>query len=289
MLLDYLPDVWKKLSKLKERIRLINGCSCREEYCYHVLGKRFDFPVERPRVQDRFRVSSIMDEEEHQKIIATGKYPEEFSPRVMAWRERGWRPRGSDVVSKDLERALAKVTTEAGDLCLQNQAEHAQEEASMLSSELHVSRAHREVAIGRASATEEKVLQSWTELIALKLEAEALHACGANLDAREELSRNGEVLVLQEQIIILSSRESELLIESEIMQAEVAQLRTELEMLWAKRLQVGLTQGGDTLSLGLISGLHASVIAEYLWSDIHWRREECKHSHYFCQTLPFSS
>ncbi|KAL5996477.1 hypothetical protein ACLOJK_026557 [Asimina triloba] len=53
----------------------------------------------------------------------------------------------------------------------------------------------------------------------------------------------------------------------------------ELEILGLERLQVASTQGRDALSSGSIfSGTHAMIIVEYLWSDVHRRREEYERS-----------
>ncbi|KAL5982772.1 hypothetical protein ACLOJK_016848 [Asimina triloba] len=115
-------------------------------------------------------------------------------------------------------------------------------------------------------------------------EVDALHVRGVDLGIDQESFcaglevARGEVLALQEQVAVLSSKESELLAKSETMWAKVARLRTKLEMSWAERLQVG----GDDLSLGSIFASTCSlVIAEYLRSDVHRRREEfelCHHS-----------
>ncbi|KAL6005484.1 hypothetical protein ACLOJK_006051 [Asimina triloba] len=83
----FLPDVWRELLELEERIRLIDGCASGEEYRYHVLGQYSRFPVERPLTQDQFRTPSFMEEEEHQKIIAAGKHPKETVRRQQELEE----------------------------------------------------------------------------------------------------------------------------------------------------------------------------------------------------------
>ncbi|KAL6002575.1 hypothetical protein ACLOJK_034509 [Asimina triloba] len=52
MLRNYLPNVWKELLELEQRIRLLDGCASREEYRYHMLGKRLQFLVDRPHARD---------------------------------------------------------------------------------------------------------------------------------------------------------------------------------------------------------------------------------------------
>ncbi|KAL5986363.1 hypothetical protein ACLOJK_014696 [Asimina triloba] len=178
MLLDYLPDVWKELSELKERICLINGCSSRTEYHYHVLGKRTQFPMGRSHIQNRFKVSGIMDEE-GRKIIVAGKHPEEVGVEQVS--REVLRPDASipskwELLEEVLAKEGAKKTVselrsvldatrarykgqagrEAGDLHLQkfsaeaslqrlsSQVKHAREEASRLSFELDIVRAERD-------------------------------------------------------------------------------------------------------------------------------------------------
>ncbi|KAL6000011.1 hypothetical protein ACLOJK_034688, partial [Asimina triloba] len=110
------------------------------------------------------------------------------------------------------------------------------------SSELDVVRAEWDEVIGRAAATREEVLQFLAELVTLRSEVEALRSRNTDPDTDEESSRigleaaRGEVLALQERVVVLSSRELKLLAEFKKMQAEVAWLRTELETLCAKRL-----------------------------------------------------
>ncbi|KAL5980807.1 hypothetical protein ACLOJK_028718 [Asimina triloba] len=182
---------------------------------------------------------------------------------------------------------MAKAMTEVGDLrqqkfsvkaslqCLSDQDERAREEASRLSSKLDVVWAEQVEVVDRAAAAEE-------ELVAFRFEIEALSGRGVDPETSEESSRigfevtRGEVSALQEQVTVLSSRESELLAGS-----ETARVETELEESWVERLQVVSPQGGDALSLGSISAnTRALVIAEYLRSDIHRRCEEFEHSHH---------
>ncbi|KAL5973227.1 hypothetical protein ACLOJK_037254 [Asimina triloba] len=51
MLLEYLPNVWKELSNLEERVCLIDECASRAKYHYHVLGKHARLLVERSPVE----------------------------------------------------------------------------------------------------------------------------------------------------------------------------------------------------------------------------------------------
>ncbi|KAL6002293.1 hypothetical protein ACLOJK_034223 [Asimina triloba] len=337
---DLLPELLEQ-----ERICLIDGCSSRIEYRYHLLGKHFKFPMGRSHALDQFGVSNITDKE-RRKIIVARKRPEEVGVEQVSRevlrpdisvhtekelldevfakvrgiaRERLESERveldgacddakGISLAKQDLERALAEVTTEADNLHLQkfsvkaslqrlsSQVEHAQGKTSRLSSELDVVQTEQDEAVGRIAAAEENVLQSSTKLVALRSKTEALRARGADLEACVS-SNSGEsdtdtiwlyrILfgggqyasryrysepwsTLQERITVLSSRESELLAESKTMRAEVARLRTELKTLRVKRLQVASTHGGDTLFSGSISvDTRASIIAEYLQSDIH--------------------
>ncbi|KAL6001356.1 hypothetical protein ACLOJK_007090 [Asimina triloba] len=102
----FLPDVWRELSKLKERIRLIDGCASREEYRYHILRQDVQLPVDRPRTQDRFGTSRLMEEEEHRKIIIAGKRPKEAPGG-------GWRPRRRNAASKGPIRKVADAEDRA--------------------------------------------------------------------------------------------------------------------------------------------------------------------------------
>ncbi|KAL5980806.1 hypothetical protein ACLOJK_028717 [Asimina triloba] len=110
ILLEYLPNVWKELSELEERLHLINGCTSREEYHYHVLRERSRLSVKHPYVQDQFGVSSIMDEDERWKVIAVGKRPEEVGVEQVS--REVLRPDVS-IPSKWelLEEVLVKVAT----------------------------------------------------------------------------------------------------------------------------------------------------------------------------------
>ncbi|KAL5997072.1 hypothetical protein ACLOJK_008000 [Asimina triloba] len=295
MLLGYFPDMWKALSELEKRIRLIKGCSSRAEYRYHVLGKRSApnrFPMGRSHVQDRFGVTSIMDEEERRKIIVVGKHPEE----VVV--EQVLRP-DANVPSKRelLEDTLIKIRGMVRERLEAKRercrVEEAEKTIAKVYSVLDATRAELEVArddaegvsltkrktlsgiwrslrwklgicicrssapwllftkrdeaIGRVTTTEEKVLQSSAELVAPIPEAEAL--C-----AGEESSLIGEV-----------SRESELLAESETMRAEVTQLRTELEMLRAERLQsiFGVTSINDAWNTSVLTILKVASGSVY--------------------------
>ncbi|KAL6004518.1 hypothetical protein ACLOJK_005071 [Asimina triloba] len=135
--------------------------------------------------------------------------------------------------------------------------------------------------VGRATTAEEKLLRSSTEVVAFRSKIKALRACNTNLNASKESSRTGEVSTLPERVDVPSSRELELLAESETMRAKVARLQTELETLQVKHLQSMSTQGGDTLSSGSIfASTRALVITEYLESDVHRRREEFGCSHH---------
>ncbi|KAL5973249.1 hypothetical protein ACLOJK_037276, partial [Asimina triloba] len=77
MLKKFLQDVRRELSELEERIRLINRCASGEEYRYLILRQYVRFPVDRPRTQDRFGTSNLIDEEERRKVITAGKRPKE--------------------------------------------------------------------------------------------------------------------------------------------------------------------------------------------------------------------
>ncbi|KAL5980293.1 hypothetical protein ACLOJK_028201 [Asimina triloba] len=281
MLLDRVPDVWKELSELEERIRLLDGCSSREEYHYHVLRKRStpdQFPVDRPHAQDRFGVTSIMEEEERRKIIVVGKHLEKVAMEQVSrkalrldvsvlfeWellektlvkvrgmvRERleteGERCHVEGMVEGErrlffqllkmgrcanqaearrevVEKAVARLCSVLDAMRAELEvarAKQAQEEASKL--------AERVEAIKRAAAAEEKVVQPLMEPVALRPEAESLR--DVDPDAGEGSSLNGEVSVLRERIVVLSSRESKLLVESDKMQVEVVWFQTELKTL----------------------------------------------------------
>ncbi|KAL5985565.1 hypothetical protein ACLOJK_027550 [Asimina triloba] len=290
MLLNYLPDVLKELSKLEERIYLIGGCSSQEEYCYHKLGEAFrhsrgatsnsgsiqggngraSIPrdpearlgapskwelleevlakargVARERLEaerELCHIEGMAEGEQHFffQLLKMGRHTnraetrqEEAEKTIIELRlilnakraeldEAHDDVEGVSLTKQDLEWALEK-------------AKYARGEASRISFELDVVRAEQDKAIGRAIATEEKVLQSSTELVALRAEAEALYTRGTDPYAGEESSHSEEVSILQEQIIVLSSRELELLTKSETIRAKVAWLWMELKTWWAKR------------------------------------------------------
>ncbi|KAL6009567.1 hypothetical protein ACLOJK_022797 [Asimina triloba] len=146
MLKKFLPDVWRELSELEERIRLIDGCASGEEYRYHILRQDVRFPVDRPRTQDQFGTSSLM-EEDGRKVIAAGKHPKEVVVRQVpliketsakarsiarrwmeAEREKCHFEERADLEAardnvegillskRDLDKALASAEEEAGDL-----------------------------------------------------------------------------------------------------------------------------------------------------------------------------
>ncbi|KAL5977704.1 hypothetical protein ACLOJK_039232 [Asimina triloba] len=116
---------------------------------------------------------------------------------------------------------LQKFSVKASLRRLSDQVKHPREKAFRLLFELNVVRAERDEAIGRATATKE-------ELIAFGSKIEALHARDTNHDTNEAVRE--EALMLQEWVVILSSRDSKLLVESETVWAEVARLWTELNM-----------------------------------------------------------
>ncbi|KAL5975928.1 hypothetical protein ACLOJK_020257 [Asimina triloba] len=84
MLLEFLLDVWRELSELEERIRLIDGCASRVEYHYHVLRESIHLSMGRPRARDLFGTSCIMNKEKRQKVIAAGKHPKEAGMAQVA-------------------------------------------------------------------------------------------------------------------------------------------------------------------------------------------------------------
>ncbi|KAL6004631.1 hypothetical protein ACLOJK_005186, partial [Asimina triloba] len=83
MLKKFLPDVWRELLELEERIRLVDGYSSREEYRYHILGQYSRFPVDCPRTLDRFETSGQMEEKEHRNIIDAVKRPKEVAMKQV--------------------------------------------------------------------------------------------------------------------------------------------------------------------------------------------------------------
>ncbi|KAL5977874.1 hypothetical protein ACLOJK_036897 [Asimina triloba] len=116
-------------------------------------------------------------------------------------------------------------------------------EASGLPSKLDVVRVKQDEAVGKVAVVREEVLRFSTELVALRSEVEALRVFSADPGIDEESSR----------------------VRHEVVRGELSALEE---------------RGGDGLSLGSISAnTHASVIAEYLQSDIYWRHEEFEHSH----------
>ncbi|KAL5997312.1 hypothetical protein ACLOJK_008242 [Asimina triloba] len=149
------------------------------------------------------------------------------------------------LAKQNLEQALAEATTEAGDPRLQkfiveasigrlsDQAAHAREETSRLLFELDVVKVKQDKIVDSATIVEEA---SWfsTEFAAFRSKAEAFHAHGADPNVNGKKCRSeleavrGEVSMLQERVALLGSREAELLVESKVAWAEVAQLWTKL-------------------------------------------------------------
>ncbi|KAL6002938.1 hypothetical protein ACLOJK_023160 [Asimina triloba] len=242
----------------------------------------FRLSVGRPHAWDRFRISIIMDEKEHRKIIVIGKHLEEtrveqvfqevlrsnasvpseweFSEETLAKAHDMVRERlkierercrvegailelrsvleatraelderrndieGIFLAKQDLERALAKATTKVDDLCLQKlsaEAGHSREEVSRLSFELSAVRA-------KAATAREEALQFLTELVTLRSEVEALHACSVDPDISGESSCT-ELEVVRGEVSVPKKRESELLDESEVAQAKAMTLQSKLE------------------------------------------------------------
>ncbi|KAL5979578.1 hypothetical protein ACLOJK_019484 [Asimina triloba] len=149
----------------------------------------------------------------------------------------------------DDAKGVSFANVKASLLCLSDQVEHAWKEMSRLSSELGAVRAERDEAIGSAGATKEEALRFSTQLVTLRFKAEALRVGSADPDIDEE-SSHAELEAMRGEVVILGSRELELLAESEAAQTEVARLRAELETLWAdlEHLQAASSRGGASFS-----------------------------------------
>ncbi|KAL5985462.1 hypothetical protein ACLOJK_027446 [Asimina triloba] len=251
-----VPSEWKLIEEVLAKVR-------------GMARERLEAERERCWVKDGSRANRVeaLREGAEKAVLELHSILDTMRAELVEVRDNA---EGVSLAKQDLEQALAVITTEVGDLYLHkfgteasllrlsNQAEHAREEAFRLLSELDVVQAKQDEVVGEASSAEEKVLRSSTELIALRSKIEALRAYGGSSCTRE-------VSILQKRVIVLSSRESELLAEFEIIRAKVAWLRMELEMLRAKLLQEVSTQGGNALSSGSIpASTHVLVIAEYL-------------------------
>ncbi|KAL5983811.1 hypothetical protein ACLOJK_017903 [Asimina triloba] len=240
ILSDLLP-----LLELEERIRLIDGCASQAEYLYHVLGSVFAHLWGRPHVRDPLRTSRIIDEEERQKIIVVGKRSEETG--VAQVFQKVLRPNASVPSQCEfLEEAFVKAHSTRGRTGamlgqrydrgrakdLREQAEGA---VSEFRSVLNVTRAELDEAHDDAEGVplakqdlERTLVEATTEASDLCLsEVEALSAYRADPNINGETSRveletmTGQVLVLQEWVAVLSSREAKLLAESEAARAKV--------------------------------------------------------------------
>ncbi|KAL6004593.1 hypothetical protein ACLOJK_005148 [Asimina triloba] len=77
ILRKFLPDVWRELRDLEERIYLINGCAFQAEYRYYMLKKSSSSTLGHHHAEDMIRVSRIMEAEECRRIIAAEKLPKE--------------------------------------------------------------------------------------------------------------------------------------------------------------------------------------------------------------------
>ncbi|KAL6010400.1 hypothetical protein ACLOJK_000831 [Asimina triloba] len=93
-------------------------------------------------------------------------------------------------------------------------------------------------------------------------------ACDIGLDVGKGLPLGGRAL------------EVKLPVEYELIRAEVARLRTELEALRVERLQVRLAREGNSLPTRSTPSTAVLVITEYLRSDAYQQRMEYGHSHH---------
>ncbi|KAL5978047.1 hypothetical protein ACLOJK_037070, partial [Asimina triloba] len=246
MLLEFLPDAWRELMKLEERIHLIDGCSSRAEYHYHVLRERVCLSLGRPRVWDLFGMSRIMSEEEHRKIITTESI---LRSRVKALWER------AQEVLAGLIEELGAATLELG---------WAKETRAELLTELDAMRAERDKTRNDAEGT----------TLAKQGLEQALEEAAY---AREEASRlsfklstmKDEATTLRDQVGNLGVKEVELSSKLESSQAEITQLQVELKVPRVKSSQGGRGDASGQV-LGPAYGEHrALIISKYLCSDAH--------------------
>ncbi|KAL6006495.1 hypothetical protein ACLOJK_037449 [Asimina triloba] len=205
-----------------------------------VATKACDLMRERLEVErERYRVEGMVDEEWR------------FFFQLL---KMGRRANRAEALQEEAKKAFLELR-----LVLDATRAELDEALAKLSSEFAAMRAERDEVISRVMTAREEVLWFSTELFALRSEVEILLVRDADPGTDKESSRakheaaRGEVLALQERVVILSSKESELLVESEIVQAEVARLRSELKTSRAKGLQAVSPLGGNALSLGSIS------------------------------------
>ncbi|KAL6003142.1 hypothetical protein ACLOJK_023365 [Asimina triloba] len=227
MLLKYLPDVWKELSELEERVCLIDGCVSWAKHRYHEECQKIITTGKRPKEV------GLEAEREHCQVKHMVEGERHFFFQLL---EMGQHANRVEVVREGAERALLELLSvwdattvkldkarddtegvsltkqdldaKASLLRLSNQADHAQEEASKLLFELDVVWTKRDEAVNRVMASREES------------KVKALRAHDADPSTNEESSRvgleatRGEASTLQERVVVLSSRESELLAES---------------------------------------------------------------------------
>ncbi|KAL6002935.1 hypothetical protein ACLOJK_023157 [Asimina triloba] len=228
MLLEFLLDMWRELSKLEERIHLIDGCASRSP-SVHPWG------VPGPEIYSGLVASGMIKGEQcfFVQLLERVNQAEALRDHVkevtvellslldtMKAKQDEARDNIEGVVlaKQGLERASEETTRSQG-------------ETSRLLSELSIVRAERDEVINSAEAAREEAS-----------EVEAFRARGADPDVNDEKSRDeleavrGEMSMLQERVALLGLREAELLTESEV--------------------------------------------AQYLRSDVQWRREEFEHSHH---------
>ncbi|KAL5985227.1 hypothetical protein ACLOJK_036465 [Asimina triloba] len=114
MLQEFLPNMWRELRDLEERVCIIDGCSSQEEYRYHVLKEHPSVALGHHHIRDLFEVSPIMVKE-RRKVVAAGKCPEETVVVQVAKENEAVEDVEATIVAKrglecTLEEADAEVT-----------------------------------------------------------------------------------------------------------------------------------------------------------------------------------
>ncbi|KAL5984475.1 hypothetical protein ACLOJK_018580, partial [Asimina triloba] len=199
MLLEFLPNMWRELSELEERIRLIYWCASRAEYRYHMLKEFIHLSMGRPWARDLFGTRCIMSEEEHRKVITARKRP----------KEAGY-----------LEESLIGILSEARRMAREEQGavlEHHRAEG-MTEGERRFF--FQLLEMGRRA--------NWGELHVKTLELEQVREVAVKLHVqldvtRAELSSNlgAEVATLRDWVVSLDAKEVELSSKLESSQAEI--------------------------------------------------------------------
>ncbi|KAL5987824.1 hypothetical protein ACLOJK_035579 [Asimina triloba] len=266
MLLVFLPDMWRELMELEERICLVDGCASQAEYRYHVLREPVQLSLGRPRAWDLFGMSRIMSKE-CQRVVAVGKRLEEAG--VAQVTREVLRPNASfSFIWKYMEDVLSEARRMAGEK-VKAEGEQCWAEGMVEGERLFF---FQLLEMGWR-ANRAKALQEQAEKVAAGL-LEGLGAATLELGQAKEATTELQEETSSGYSSRLGVKEAELSTKLESLQAEITRLQVELEVPQAESWQgAGGDAGGQVL--GPASGEHrALVISEYLHHGSKYQYQE---------------